>query len=1380
MKFDWRGEADEFLVNEAKLPKFAQVAAPRMHGAFIDSFIGTYLPRAGCDDLDELLTAERLPTIFYDMRVAPSLKNPTTTRAQLCIKFIDQLIYKYQSEEVDGEIVANKINPFRLHYADVFPAYGTRIPSDTGRRGSITTSFGRDLAEWQVACAQWQGSEQGPKSTYMRSELDAVVKFVSEVIAPRKAGLYEFLTSRPVVPRSESHAANLAVARFLNHCIWGELALAEERDEVGLLFNPMNEIAQEGLKKGYVDGKNKASDITLSWVLTRHGYEWVDWWREASAYVSQHTKPDRAAAALRALFEHVLLLDIGLVSFDEFFFRSGNSVPNIYSGDLRKIFAKNRYSAIVIGFLNSLAAKLSTDELSVRNPMSDNQASSHGAIRQLKTGASDDFSVRWLVDDFGLQWEQWRALVSEYLSIEGIGKAVAKRDLNRWLMSCMTASDEMTNVEAFLDLCSFESYELMRRLFPDSDEALALNSERKRVYTVADFITWVIYRDFSKPDDYGENIPFKRHPLHWLSEYGFTMHKILTKHDPSHVFQEFILSEGPEWEEWRSLAIAFCSWRGSTRQRKKFTRLFLLGYLPKVVKVSDVGKFLTDLNDGKLPQPIDVTELSTKENKSNQKEIYQNVCCDFVDYLVDEVFAEVDDDGKLTRAIINTFRRVTVHGRLNRQESVRTPLPFTYIKELVSRVEPYPGAPFKEWNFMHGLTGKFAANAGSVDVQTDTPTGDWFEVDKSVIDFEDPDCVWRERSHSARKGPIYDLWSPVKAVALVVKMKLPLRTIQVRMLDSGEADTYRFQCGEWQLNDTHDFARGSERMPRENGVFRRISDPTMHGYQTGFYINTNKTADRNKAEANRGYVIPWQNDEVLNLMAQLRNWQEKYNPVSGPVSAKMLGSTEMKWRDATASEIAAMGEFTFLFRDASAKSGGKNKSKEMPFGTSGLNGHWYKMLLDLEERVEARGETLPSGDRIRFIEDRESTDITTLFNLHSLRVSLITAFATSGEVPIAILQKIAGHSRLIMTLYYTKISPRAMASMMDSAMSKLDGNAESDMRDFLLNATDEQLFAASACIDPSSILSARKVSVPAAWVPRTGGTCMAGGNNLPASSAGGMLGCWNGGQPSPDGRPQPVPHGFENCVQCRWFVTDVSHLPHLNALFNLYSMSMSNAGERTEKINSELEALEEERYQAELDETVFSKNTELKKTENRLDKARVEQLEWLDKMEATLRLVLRIVEAEDAREQTDGGQKVIAVGSANDVQQPVDIFEADSKLMQLCTVCEDAEIFPDIHDELANTPSILERSAMLNRALTKQGYEPIFLQMDQNAQLIAGNAFIRDLAKKASPNDKLDGVLKATRALRTGVGLADIMPNAIVGLETTAGRKLGRMRIGNA
>ena len=159
--------------------------------------------------------------------------------------------------------------------------------------------------------------------------------------------------------------------------------------------------------------------------------------------------------------------------------------------------------------------------------------------------------------------------------------------------------------------------------------------------------------------------------------------------------------------------------------------------------------------------------------------------------------------------------------------------------------------------------------------------GDWFVVNPNIINVDDPDCVWRERTTtkyereiSQLSETVTELWSPVRAVAIYIKLELPLRALQVRMLDSGEADTWRYvdsmQGGSFVLNDSH-MARGSAARPYQQGVFHYSAKESG----SGLYINTNKTADIYKPENSKGYVIPWAHEAVLHWLQKLLQWQER-------------------------------------------------------------------------------------------------------------------------------------------------------------------------------------------------------------------------------------------------------------------------------------------------------------------------------------------------------------------------------------------------------------------------------------------------------------------------------------------------------------------------
>ena len=241
-----------------------------------------------------------------------------------------------------------------------------------------------------------------------------------------------------------------------------------------------------------------------------------------------------------------------------------------------------------------------------------------------------------------------------------------------------------------------------------------------------------------------------------------------------------------------------------------------------------------------------------------------NYAYEFIDFVVKDVFSEKDNYGNLVPLVLNPLRKIK-KGYVA-TETVRNPLPYRYIQNLRQILCPLPdkseltiiGQNLKQeekllpaWHYRHFKYWVWAQHAGS----------DWFEVGPELIDKNDPDCVWRTRevTRKGKKITLYQIWSPVKAMMIFIKLHLPLRSSQVRMLDSGEADTWRYENGRWILNTRHDFALGSAKRPFGKGIFRRIYDTMTGLYSTGLYINTNKTADQNKNELERGYIIPWQN-----------------------------------------------------------------------------------------------------------------------------------------------------------------------------------------------------------------------------------------------------------------------------------------------------------------------------------------------------------------------------------------------------------------------------------------------------------------------------------------------------------------------------------------
>ncbi len=843
-------------------------------------------------------------------------------------------------------------------------------------------------------------------------------------------------------------------------------------------------------------------------------------------------------------------------------------------------------------------------------------------------------------------------------------------------------------------------------------------------------------------------------------------------------FSWMLTTLGAEWNQWQELAAEWMAEQNNSVNHKqqalaRFFESYLAEYAPYTIGNMDL--FFKGYQGHKCSNEELEKLVRKTQNRPEQIQKGVNFPCDFIDFVIEKVFSEEDDNGNLVPLVQNPLSKIKLQGSVT--ETVRNPLPYRYIQDLRQILCPLPDKTeltvieqnlkddesllpayhyrhFKHWTWAQQQTGQ-GERGGD---------GDWLEIAPELIDKSDPDCVWRgkEVTRNNKKITLHQIWSPVKSMVIFMKLHLPLRTYQVRMLDSGEADTWRYEQAQWVVNTKHDFALGSEKRPFGKGIFRRIHD-TMTGLcSTGLYINTNKTADQNKDELERGYIIPWQNEEVLYWLEKLRNWQEKYNPITKPIYCTTL-LTKHTGKKKSDKQLESMGEIAFLFRDASAK----DEDKHKPIRCDGLKPFWYQLLLTLENQLAERGNTLDNGERLKLVVDypegtQEGAKVATLFPLHSLRVSLITAYTMDTQLPLPVISKLlAGHTRLLMTIYYNKITPSVMAEKMDEAHGELDAKSKQSVRNFLKDASMEQIQCKMVYRSDDSIQAALVNRNPIGWEERSCGMCLVGGNTVKSDEVSTLGGCWNGGELIKDSKVAAnriygsVPHGSENCPRCRWFITEARYLPALNAHFNQLSYKAHQAVNLSVEIEGELEALKDEQFFCEEQGKPFIKHDELQALQRRYEKQRVEADEYAKDWIACFELIQKIIRVEESRNGDDTKDKLIAVGSEQDVSHALKFIETDSELLHLSLLCDDAEFYPDLQDELRKTPAIEKRSRQLSRVLMKKGFEPIFMEMDDKQQLIAANAMLRQMAKIADPDDKLEGYRKVASYIEAGEYLTD-------------------------
>ena len=792
-------------------------------------------------------------------------------------------------------------------------------------------------------------------------------------------------------------------------------------------------------------------------------------------------------------------------------------------------------------------------------------------------------------------------------------------------------------------------------------------------------------------------------------------------------FNWFTAKYGEGWDVWRELGASWIS-------TKDYSVDSIRNGLSKFLEEYLVPNFLSDPVDlFHQPHGCIATWLNETNLSNNYKARINNTVYNFINWIIETYYSEPDDNGDLIPLFNNPLSIEKSDNNL--QESVYNVLPYVYIKRLRSILCPEIRGNFKDWKWAYEYSDQI--NKGG------RYLGDWILVDKNSIDKKDPDCVWKKitlkKNRSYRlngkleffnKGEIlYFIWSPVRAMALFIKLMLPLRTFQLRMLDSGESDTWRYQKGQWVQNAQHSFIQGTEQRPWQKGVFRRIKTPDIGDIMTGLYINTNKTADRNKDEISRGYIIPWQHEDVLFWLEKLRNWQEKYNPIDQPTSIhdvahRFFGSIKTK------TQRDELGDICFLFRHAAAV---EDKNKQMPVTSGIVNGLWFSLLKFFENQLYEEGIKLSDGRKIEFV--LPGSDKTTLFPLHSLRVSLITCYAMEGEIPAPVLSKLlVGHSRLIMTMHYTKVTPTMMAKKMKLAEEKIDSRENESLQTFLLDRSMADIELNTAFNEITSVGAMLKVKNPAGWQEKSIGICLAGGNISRGEDNGFLSGCWNGGEL--EGKVgtkfhrQSVPHGLENCIRCRWFITDIRYIHALTAHFNNLSYQATESASLADELKNRQDKLLDEKYFCEIHKQKFKDEAELQSLERRIEKQLSEADEYCKDLISCFQIIRKLIKLEEQRQKDDKQQKIIALGSSSEISPYFTFLETESELRQLVQVCQDAEVHSDLRDELRFTSSVHHRSNYLNKALMRSGYMPFFMQMSDEMQLLAGNAMINAMVNK--------------------------------------------------
>lgn len=410
-----------------------------------------------------------------------------------------------------------------------------------------------------------------------------------------------------------------------------------------------------------------------------------------------------------------------------------------------------------------------------------------------------------------------------------------------------------------------------------------------------------------------------------------------------------------------------------------------------------------------------------------------------------------------------------------------------------------------------------------------------------------------------------------------------------------------------------------------------------------------------------------------------------------------------------------MGTNFFLFRDPA------NKTRpDLPVTDVRIRNLWLKLMDEMERRLSQAGETLSNGAPIKLVLTRDHTGqpASAAFDLHSLRVSIITAMYEEG-VPPEYLMKIVGHATVLMTLYYTKLNAETLSLRMDEALLERQRKSQAEMAGFITRASRQELEQALA-FRHASALDAATSGTGVGMLVMDHGIC-------PVSAKR----CYEGLAVSDPAtgvtRYQAVPGGATNCARCRFFMTGPAFLFGLEAHVNDLAYQLKKASYTFEKAQARFDALADAHAASLGDGEPFHRQRELEIAETAFESATAE----VDAIALSLQAAYALTEQciRIASQDKGDGLALVAAGGTGQLEA---ILSEGHEFEQLNRICTSATLFDGLNINWQQ-PN-LERARLFDRMLRNSGHEPRFSLLDDEDALHVANAMGQFLYARLDAN----------------------------------------------
>jgi Putative integrase len=432
------------------------------------------------------------------------------------------------------------------------------------------------------------------------------------------------------------------------------------------------------------------------------------------------------------------------------------------------------------------------------------------------------------------------------------------------------------------------------------------------------------------------------------------------------------------------------------------------------------------------------------------------------------------------------------------------------------------------------------------------------------------------------------VWCPSRTIAMGILLTSPLRGAQVRWLCQGLMDQYVYDLKKEKMVKnthhlkTHLYANGKtheEQYGRPSGILQ--TEANWNTDQTDrelcIYVNTNKTQLYDPGKTH-GYTMPWpdgkkflkSNDagmrekgkwlaRIYVLINYQLKWLQKYHPNPVPIGFEDVFEDSDRVPDIESLK-SLMPRFVPLFRNlndldlVSCTTNGKLAHATPPISKSMLVDMFDNLAVATEKRMRRKGMNITLTKKTKNNKKPQC-----LFDIHSLRVTMITRCAELG-IPVHIIEEfLAGHQSLATTLHYLVHSPQFVKERILKAIQQ-EGPFSS--YDDLVDKLESGKFAQDELLTQHDKFKQHNNGLPkdfAAFVPVEGGICPMGGKGSMCHD-GGLHEKTNHKTGETKTKYGPVLGG---CGNCRFFFTGPDFLINqVDALNALMILLMSKARER--------------------------------------------------------------------------------------------------------------------------------------------------------------------------------------------------------------------------